>query len=279
MDIYREDLALWEEECKLLHAGLSRDDSTQEEQVQILHPTQYAYFPIEDIKQEAVDCVRIRCGLAKNQTLGLSLGQHIIVRSSVLGPSLTRQYTPISPLDAKGYFELVIKVYMEGRMSQRVAMWKVGDKLEARGPAGHLSYVRNKFRRILMICAGTGIAPMCQIISSVLADPAEETYLRLVYGCHTYQHIVAQEEIDEWKKFWNFSCLYVLSQEPDVPSYRYKIGDDIYRGRIKKNIIHRELDGRTDGTFVLVCGTWSFDADVVSYLKELGVPETNVHRY
>ncbi|CAG5122586.1 unnamed protein product [Candidula unifasciata] len=280
MDIYREELALWEADCQRLLAGTIYDGEVLKQQELMLHPSKYTHFPVQDIKPEAVDCVRIRCGLARHQTLGLSLGQHIIVRSQVSGSPVTRQYTPISPLDAKGYFELLIKIYPGGRMSQRVAAWKVGHELEARGPAGQLAYVRNKFRRVLMLCAGTGVAPMCQVAQSVLADADDETFLRLVYAGRSYHHLIAKSEIQEWQRFWNFSCLYILSQEPVIPTYKYKRGEEIYRGHIDKDIILREMaGGDIDKTLVLICGPRSFNKDMVTYLTDMGVSETNIHQY
>ncbi|BFZ16585.1 hypothetical protein BsWGS_19623 [Bradybaena similaris] len=280
MDIYREEVALWQADCQRLLTGRVQDGAIVEQQEQTLHPTQYTHFPIQEILQESVDSVRIRCGLARHQALGLSLGQHIIIRSQVLGSSITRQYTPISPLDAKGYFELLIKVYPEGRMSQRITAWKVGYKVEARGPAGQLTYVRNKFQRVLMLCAGTGVAPMCQVIHAVLADDEDETRLRLIYACRSYHHLMAKSEIEEWRRFWNFSCLYVLSQEPMLPTYSYKRGEDVQLGHVDKYIIHQELAGADVATtLVLVCGTRSFNKDMATYLTDLGVPDMNIHQY
>lgn len=63
-----------------------------------------------------------------------------------------------------------------------------------------------------MLCAGTGLAPMCQVIHTVLANELEETRLRLIYACRTYKDILAKLELDSWRQFWNFSSLFVLSQ-------------------------------------------------------------------
>ncbi|XP_005105174.1 NADH-cytochrome b5 reductase-like [Aplysia californica] len=280
-DIYEEEVALWEAECKRLRTGGKiYVENKEEPQASPLMPDQYNHYGIESISQETCDAVRIRCTLSPQQKLGLSMGQHIIIRCQKPdGPMITRQYTPISPVDTKGFFELAIKIYTEGQMSQLVKNWKVGERLEARGPIGHLSYSRNKFSRILMLCAGTGVAPMCQVISSVLSDELEDTYLRLVYACRSYKQLLAKMEIDEWRRFWNFSTIFVLSQEPDPPSQSYKYGEEVLRGHVDKDLILSELGNNMCSTFILVCGTRSFEMDTLKALKEIGVPNDNVHKF
>ena len=63
-----------------------------------------------------------------------------------------------------------------------------------------------------MLAAGTGIAPMAQLIQAYLASEAEEGRIRLLYACTTYSDVLMKQEIREWRQFWNFSALLVLSQ-------------------------------------------------------------------
>jgi NAD(P)H-flavin reductase len=53
-------------------------------------------------------------------------------------------------VDAKGYFEIVIKVYRPndvypngGKMSQYLESLKLGDEVDVRGPTGRMVYKRN----------------------------------------------------------------------------------------------------------------------------------------
>ena len=63
-----------------------------------------------------------------------------------------------------------------------------------------------------MLAAGTGIAPMAQLIQAILSNENEEGRIRLLYACRTYDDILMKGEIREWKQFWNFSAVFVLSQ-------------------------------------------------------------------
>ena len=63
-----------------------------------------------------------------------------------------------------------------------------------------------------MLAVGTGLAPMSQIIQTVLNNDDDETILELLYGCRTYKDILMKRELHEWSRYWNFSCQYYLSQ-------------------------------------------------------------------
>lgn len=63
-----------------------------------------------------------------------------------------------------------------------------------------------------MFAVGTGLAPMAQCIQTVLGNEDDETLVQLHYGCQTYLDIPLKPWIDEWSRYWNFSCSYYLSQ-------------------------------------------------------------------
>ena len=63
-----------------------------------------------------------------------------------------------------------------------------------------------------MLAAGTGIAPMLQVIQDIVTNEDDETFIQLVYSSRTYDDILMKDTLDEFKANWNFSVLYVLSQ-------------------------------------------------------------------
>jgi len=282
-DTYDKELVIWERECLRIQrgdeCGEGGDQESQNKWPE-LNEDEYTAFTINETTKEGEDSIRIKCLLAPDKSLGLKMGQHISIRSAKAdGPWAIRSYTPISPMDAKGYFELAIKVYPKGEMSRHLASLQPGEKFEARGPDGGLEYHRNKYSRILMLAAGTGVCPMCQIIQAVLADEREDTRLRLLYACRTYTQLIAQREMAEWRRFWNFSVCYVLSQEPDPPTSTYKHDEEIVRGHIDRDMVVRELGDDIKSTLVLICGTPNFEADMIDIVKELGVERNNLHKF
>lgn len=63
-----------------------------------------------------------------------------------------------------------------------------------------------------MLAVGTGIAPMSQVIQGILNNEKDETFIHLLYGCHTYKDILMKTELDGWAGYWNFSVTYALSE-------------------------------------------------------------------
>ena len=63
-----------------------------------------------------------------------------------------------------------------------------------------------------MLAAGTGIAPMMQLIQQIVQNEDDETFVRLVYASKTYADILLKSELDQLTSHWNFTVLYVLSQ-------------------------------------------------------------------
>ena len=63
-----------------------------------------------------------------------------------------------------------------------------------------------------MLAAGTGIAPMLQVIQGIVANELDETFIHLVYSNQRYDDILMKDILDEMKAYWNFSVLYILTR-------------------------------------------------------------------
>lgn len=70
----------------------------------------------------------------------------------------------------------------------------------------------SQYRKLLLLAAGTGIAPMSQVIQSILGNEEDDTIMQLFYACKSYDQILMKSELNEWSSFWNFSATYVLNQ-------------------------------------------------------------------
>lgn len=278
-DIYEQEVKIWKAECRKVKAGTSSDQQVGP----ILSTTAYKQFEIYDIKQETDNTFRYYIKLPEYECLGLDIGQHIIIRGKVNGHYVTRQYTPVSDVECQGHFEILIKIYEDGLLSQYIKTWQPTTNIDIRGPFGNLNYKPNKYRRIFMLAAGTGLAPMSQVIQGVLNNEEDDTVIHMVYACRKYNEILMKKELNEWTQFWNFSMLYALSQElVENPNNKYRYGDRIYHGRITQAIIEQELKPKlsvNDNYLVLICGTRSFDKNMMNYCKNMGLPEENLYKF
>eukprot|EP01110_Echinostelium_bisporum_P000628 TRINITY_DN1155_c0_g1_i3.p2 TRINITY_DN1155_c0_g1~~TRINITY_DN1155_c0_g1_i3.p2 ORF type:complete len:225 (-),score=66.13 TRINITY_DN1155_c0_g1_i3:548-1222(-) len=110
-----------------------------------------------------------------DDVLGLPIGQHISLKTVVDGKDVYRSYTPVSSDDERGYFDLLIKVYEKGNMTQYLEKMQIGDMLEVRGPKGQFTYSKGMHKNIGMLSGGTGITPMLQVARAILKDTSDDT--------------------------------------------------------------------------------------------------------
>lgn len=52
------------------------------------------------------------------------------------------------------------------------------------------------FKKILMVCGGTGITPIYQVIQAVLNDPLDKTELYLIYANRSEEDILLRKQLD-----------------------------------------------------------------------------------
>ncbi|PNI71403.1 CYB5RL isoform 5 [Pan troglodytes] len=142
-DLYHRDLARWEAARASKDRSLLRGPESQSCPSK-LNPETFVAFCISAMDRLTKDTYRVRFALPGNSQLGLRPGQHLILRGIVDDLEIQRAYTPISPANAEGYFEVLIKCYQMGLMSRYVESWRVGDTAFWRGPFGDFFYKPNQ---------------------------------------------------------------------------------------------------------------------------------------
>ncbi|XP_070381005.1 NADH-cytochrome b5 reductase-like isoform X4 [Dermacentor albipictus] len=223
-----------------------------------ISPDYYKSFVLRNIKKITECCSRYVFVIDGIRRLGFSIGQHLIMRASVDGEIVTRQYTPVSPPSALGFFEVIIKVYPQGRMSKYIKTLKEGCSVDWRGPLGGLDYKPNVHKHMLLLAAGTGIAPMIQVLHHITSSDEDYTMVRLLFGIAKYREIYLKNELDELKAFWNVSILYCLSDETKVEDLKY--GDEVRCREIDEELLEVELSKYRTPPHVLLCGPNTFNS-------------------
>lgn len=281
-DLYHDDLVQWKKQCAIikhqaLYGSLPKTDS--DEVPAIILPTQYKPFKIIEVTEVSTNCYLYTFLIETACSLPMKIGQHIIAKQTCDdGTVVTRQYTPVSGMDQMGKFDVLIKLYDKGKMTQRVKMWKVTDEIPWRGPFGSFTYDRNSYKRIVVLGAGTGIAPLYQIIRHVVSDAAEETLLALLYASKTFSDILLRGELLELTSNWNFTMKHFLSREVDASLRKYR--EQVSLGRLTKGDVKMCInEGPIAATLVLICGTKSFVKDMINSTKDLELKDEDVFTF
>jgi ferredoxin-NADP reductase len=110
-------------------------------------------------------------------------GQHIVVRTSIDGHELRRNYS-ICSAAGSGVLRIAVKQIDPGWFSRYAnTMLREGDELEVMPPSGHFVLTPAEGRTIGLIAAGSGITPIISILSSALAAEPH-TRVMLLYANH-----------------------------------------------------------------------------------------------
>ncbi|XP_043700811.1 NADH-cytochrome b5 reductase-like protein [Telopea speciosissima] len=256
-----------------------------------LNPDKWVEFKLQDTARVSHNTKLFRFSFDPTAKLGLDIASCIITRAPQGQDDegktkyVIRPYTPISDPDAKGYFDLLIKIYPEGKMSQHLASLKPGDLLEVKGPIEKLRYTPNMKKNIGMIAGGTGITPMLQIIDAIVKNPDDNTKVSLIYANVSPDDILLKEKLDILSTSHpNLKVFYTV----DNPSKNWRGG----KGYISKDMAVKGLPGPGEDSLILVCGPPGMmkhisgdkakdrsQGEVSGLLKGLGYTEQMVYKF
>jgi cytochrome-b5 reductase len=180
--------------------------------------------------------------------IGLPIGQHVAIKATINGQSVSRSYTPTSNNLDPGVLELVIKCYPDGLLTGKyLANLNVGDKVLFRGPKGAMKYRRGLCQRIGMIAGGTGITPMYQLIRAICEDERDTTEISLIYANRSEEEILLREELEAFaRKYKNLKIWYMLDQPPQKWVYG--------KGYVTAQVMSERLPMPAADTKIMLCG-------------------------
>lgn len=221
----------------------------------------------------------------EGQSLGLPVGQHLFIRlrDPVTREAIIRSYTPLSPPSKLGIVDVLVKVYFDsgerkgGKMSQAIDSIPIGHFAEFKGPIGKFEYLgagrcaingnARSVERFVMICAGSGITPIFQVLRGVMQDASDTTQCVVINGNRKLDDILCKEELNGFGRDASGRCqlIHTLTAPPDDWQGR--------RGRVDASLI-REVGAAasqpTEKTMALICGPEGFEKGAHSALLEIG---------
>ncbi|GAB2274488.1 NADH-cytochrome b5 reductase [Dionaea muscipula] len=231
-----------------------------------LDPEKFKEFKLVKRTQISHNVAKFRFALpTPTSVLGLPIGQHLSCRGKdANGEEVIKAYTPTTLDSDVGYFELVIKMYPQGRMSHHFRELREGDYLAVKGPKGRFKYQPGQVRAFGMLAGGTGITPMFQVARAILENPSDKTKIHLIYANVTYEDILLKEELDNFAQNFpdRFSIYYVLNEPPEG----WKGGV----GFVSKDMILAYCPPPASDIRILRCGPPPMNKAMAGHLEALG---------
>ncbi|KAG5517252.1 hypothetical protein RHGRI_037868 [Rhododendron griersonianum] len=231
-----------------------------------LDPESFKEFKLVKRTQLSHNVAKFRFALpTPDSVVGLPIGQHMSCRGKdSQGEDVIKPYTPTTLDSDIDYFELVIKMYPQGRMSHHFREMCEGDYLAVKGPKGRFKYQPGQVRAFGMLAGGTGIAPMFQVTRAILENPKDKTNVRLIYANVTYEDILLKEELDNLASNFpsRFTVYYVLNQPPEVW--------DGGVGFVSKEMIQAQCPAPAPDIQILRCGPPPMNKAMSAHLDALG---------
>ncbi|KAJ0102569.1 hypothetical protein Patl1_05801 [Pistacia atlantica] len=222
-----------------------------------LDPENFKEFKLVKKTQLTHNASQFRFALPKPTSIfGLPVGQHIVCRGQDReGKEVIRPYTPITLDSDLGFFELVVKMYPNGRMSHHFREMKEGEYLPVKGPKvhslsfksslrilGRFKYKVGQARAFGMIAGGSGITPMFQLTRGILENPKDKTNMNLIYA-----NVTVNDSLLKPPETWNGGI-----------------------GHVSKEMIQTHCPAPASDIQILRCGPPGMNKAMATHLEALG---------
>jgi cytochrome-b5 reductase len=199
------------------------------------------------------------------------------------GSDAARPYTPISDNSMLGKFELLIKRYEGGAVSQY---------LHSLEPQATVEFKHIKFNvkapypfegksNFTMLCAGTGVAPIYQALHKLMRTPGDSRKVTVIYGNLSPEDILLRTEIDEMVKAApdRLKVVHVVGKGPDDPLPSGFASGETFTaasGWIDEAKIKEHAFPPSEDTMVFVCGLPGMYASLCGPRNEKAIAEGTV---
>ncbi|CAG7916595.1 unnamed protein product [Penicillium olsonii] len=224
----------------------------------------------------------------EKQTLGLPIGQHLMIKvqDPTNSEAVIRSYTPMSDTNLIGKMELLVKIYFPsdsipgGKMTLALDKLPLGSVIDCKGPTGRFEYLGNgrvsisgkvrQLRSFKMICGGTGITPVFQVLRAVMQDTQDPTMCTVLNGNRQEEDILCRSDLDAYVALDGRKCnvVHTLTKGSDTWSGR--------RGRISEELL-AEYAAPEEQSMVLVCGPGPMEKSARAILLSQGWNESDLH--
>lgn len=248
----------------------SLDKNRTQRIVNQLHPA-ILNLKISEITCATKDAKTIRFVSEDGYLPPFEAGQYINVAVEIDGVRTTRPYSICSSPRQRAYYEITVARIKDGFVSDYfLDKAKVGDTLQANGPAGvfHFNPVFH-YKRSVFLAGGSGITPFMSMIREVL-EKGLDREIYLLYGARNAEVAIFNEELKKFaSKYPNFKYTLVLSDKDA------KGGDR--QGFVDAKCI-KEVVKDLDKTTFYLCGPQVMTDFCVEALQSLNIRHRDIRR-
>lgn len=221
---------------------------------------------------------------SSNDYLTQSLSQirsgHITIHwNNESGEVIKRQYTPIACTATT--ITLMVKVYQHKSSTTQLfhhELLPLASTLPVHGPYTSFNRSIDHLTDIVMICHGSGITPMYQIMFHISSTRGRQR-VWLLYGARTIDDIWLREEIASMSDSRKSIGDPAFTLQFQISSLHEKSTDPlVHPGRISDEIVEQFIPHELSSSAAyLICGTDLFAENSSSLLKRLHIDDKLIH--
>ncbi|MBS3128687.1 hypothetical protein J4410_06075 [Candidatus Woesearchaeota archaeon] len=231
---------------------------------------------ITSIKSETDDTKIFRFKYTTDERMDFKAGQFVMVHDIQVEKDgekkkVNRAYS-IASSPGKDFIDLVIKEEHPGLTSSYwVNKVKKDQEFEIKGPYGKFMYTEDVKGDVVLLGAGSGIAPL-RGIAQFITEKKLPVKVFLVFSNKTSRDIICKSEfLDMEENNDNFEVHFTVTREPEDSDWEGR------RGRIDYEFLEDSI-GFLENKVFYVCGSKEFGTGVIDLLKEHGVSEEKIKK-
>lgn len=257
------------EMAKKTGKDISLERGTVQRKVDQYHPS-VLHLTVSEIEPVSPIAKRIRLVSDTGYLPPFEAGQYINIFCEIDGVRTSRPYSLSSSAKQRAYYEITVAAveggFVSGYLLQQL---KVGDRLEANGPAGVFRYhpVFHS-KRSVFLGGGSGITPFVSMIRTAL-ESGEDRDMTLLYGSRTEELAMYHRELAAFAEGHpNFHYTLILSDEEK---------EGMEHGFIDAERIRAHVPEVLDCTYYM-CGPAVMMEFCRKALDELQIPGRSIRR-
>lgn len=228
---------------------------------------------VEEMEDMTSVIKRLRLKLPDGEELNFKPGQYIQLKAPIYegnDEEVYRAYSIASSPSDKNHVELFIGYIPGGKCTTYVHKHlKVGDTVQLNGPYGHFYFQEDNDREIILVAAGTGIAPILSILKHMKENNINRKAI-FYFGAKTPDDLFLLDYFKELEEtLYDFKFVPTLSRTTEEHNWAGE------KGRVN-NAIDKYLTD-PDNKEAYLCGNQGMINSMVEALMNKGVPEELIY--